>query len=380
MVHGGNMKEFLKLKKDIYESIYKDIPVFDAHTHLMNGVKGMETLVCLKEMFDFKWMNILSISAMGDIAQNLKCMLFKALYPENNYIFGGLIHDEKILEEGYDYLHQVKSLISLGFQGMKMIEGKPGVRKELKKSLDDASYDGFYKFLEDGKIPVLVHIADPETFWDRETVPDWAYDNGWFYGDGSYKTKEELYNEVDRILNKFPKLHAIFAHFYFLSSDMERASEFLDKWQNVSIDLTPGTEMYVNFAKQPEKWREFFIKYQDRIIFGTDIYDLGSEEIENTIKTVKITRMFLETDQEFQVWDLNLKGIALDREALEKIYYRNFFKYIGDEPKKLDLKAGIEECKRTIEFALKSSAESRVIEEMIEIQDRLVACIAASQT
>jgi predicted TIM-barrel fold metal-dependent hydrolase len=362
------MKEILKFKGEVYDSVYKDIPVFDSHTHIMNGIEGIEKLTTLKEMFNFKWMNTLSVTAMGDIAQNLKCMLLKTLYPEKNYIFGGLIHENKVLEEGYDYLKQAKNLISLGFEGMKMIEGKPGIRRELKKPLDHPSYDEYYKFLEGEKIPILIHIADPETFWDRQTVPQWAYNNGWFYGDGSYTAKEELYNEVDRVLTKFPKLHAIFAHFYFLSADMDKASEFLDKWENVSIDLTPGTEMYVNFAKQPERWREFFIKYQERIIFGTDVCDPESEEdLQNMIKTVKITRMFLESDKEYQVWDLKLKGIGLEKEVLEKIYYKNFFKYVKDEPKKLNMEAAIEECKRTIDFAVKASVESSVIKEMEDI-------------
>jgi predicted TIM-barrel fold metal-dependent hydrolase len=366
------MEDLLKFKKDVYESSYKDIPVFDSHTHVMKGLEGIEQLVRLKEMFNFKWMNTLSVSAMGDITQNPLCALLKALYPEKNYIFGGLLHVEEVLKEGYDYLSQTKNLISLGFDGMKMIEGKPGVRRELNKPMDDPSYDEYYRFLEEEKITVLLHIADPETFWDRETIPEWAYNNGWFYGDGSYTAKEELYNEVDRLLSKFPKLHAIFAHFYFLSADLEKAAEFLDKWENVSIDLTPGTEMYPNFAKQPERWKEFFVKYQDRIIFGTDVCDYSSDiELENMIKTVKITRMFLETDKEYQVWDLKLKGIALEKEVLEKIYYKNFLRYVGTESKKLDKQAAIEECKRTIDFALKASCENDVIRELEEILAKL---------
>jgi predicted TIM-barrel fold metal-dependent hydrolase len=373
------VEEITRFKNEIFESCYKDIPVFDCHTHIINKADDMEKLLCLKGMFGFEWMNVLSISGMGDIAQNLKCILLKALYPEKNYIFGGLLHSEEALTAGDDYSEQAKRLISMGFDGMKIIEGKPNVRRELNKPLDDHSFDSYYNFLEEVQIPVLFHIADPETFWDINAIPEWARNAGWFYGDSSYNQREDFYREVDGILNKFPRLKAIFAHFYFLSTDMERASEFLDKWSNVSIDLTPGTEMYVNFSKDPEKWREFFIKYQDRIIFGTDTCDPeGETELANMINTVNLSRRFLETDKEFQVWDVKLKGIHLEKEILEKIYYKNFFRYVGKEPKKLNLQLSIAECERMIDLAAKSSSNNDVIDEMKEILSKLIQYQAGS--
>jgi predicted TIM-barrel fold metal-dependent hydrolase len=221
-------------------------------------------------------------------------------------------------------------------------------------------------------VPLLIHVADPEEFWDREKVPEWAYNNGWFWGDGTYTAKEDLYREVDGFMMKFPKIHGIFAHFYFLSADLEKAAAFLDKWENVSIDLTPGTEMFVNLSKNPEKARGFFLKYQDRILFGTDNYDPGNEEeLDIMTKIVRIMRQFMETDDEFQVWDLTFKGIKLEREVLEKIYYKNFFKYVKPEPKKLNLEAAVKESKLTIELAKKASVKESKMEEMNELLNLL---------
>ena len=173
-------------------------------------------------------------------------------------------------------------------------------------------------------------------------------------------------------MTKFPKLHAIFAHFFFLSADIDRAAAFLDKWENVSIDLTPGTEMFVNLSKNPEKARKFFLKYQDRILFGTDNFDPGTEEeLDIMVKIVRIMRQFLETDDTFQVWDLTFKGIGLERELLEKIYYKNFFKYVKNEPKKLNLEAAITESKRTIELAELALVKDSKIEEMNELLNLL---------
>jgi len=360
-------ESILKFKDEVYETQYKDIPVFDCHTHIMHGPEGIQNAMVIKELFNFEWMNVLSIPTW-DFAQNLKMMVFKNQFPEKSYIFGGLIHNKEVLDAGYDYATQAKNLIALGFDGMKMLEGKPEIRKELQKPLDDPSFDEYYKFLEEEEVPLLIHVADPEEFWDRETVPEWAYNNGWFWGDGTYTSKEDLYREVDGFLTKFPKIHGIFAHFYFLSADLEKAAAFLDKWENVSIDLTPGTEMFVNLSKNPEKAKEFFLKYQDRILFGTDNFDPGTEEeLDIMTKIVSIMRQFLETDDTFQVWDLTFKGIKLDREVLEKIYYKNFFKYVKAEPKELNLEAAVKESKLTIELAKKVLAKDSKMEEMNEL-------------
>jgi hypothetical protein len=75
----------------------------------------------------------------------------------------------------------------------------------------------------------------------------------------------------------------------------------------------------------------------------------------------------LETDDIFQVWDLKFTGIKLDKEVLEKIYYKNFFHYVKTEPKKLVLEAAVEECERLIELAKKASVKNSKIEEMNEL-------------
>lgn len=144
------------------------------------------------------------------------------------------------------------------------------VMPPIGQPLDSPTCDAYYAFCEAEKIPILFHVADPPDLWDPERVPERVRKRGWFYGDGTYPALEMLYGEVDGILGKFPTLHVILAHFYFMSCDIERAARFLDTWCNVSFDLTSGGDMYVSFSKDPGQWREFFVQYQDQILFGTD--------------------------------------------------------------------------------------------------------------
>ncbi len=340
------------------------LPIIDSHVHIYNEKNGITTLLAIMEKCNFDSMNILSLSGaveeestrvMDPLTQNIICALSKALYPERIFIFGGLHHPVLDLNKQTDYAKQAKRLIKLGFDGMKMIEGKTPVRKSLGKPLDSSDYDEYYAYMESEEIPILFHVADPETFWDREKVPGWALERNWFYGDGTYPEKETLYKELNGILKKFPKLSIIFAHFYFMSADIERASAFLDKWENISFDLTPGAEMYENFSKRPDQWHDFFVKHQNQIIFGTDIFgsDNYDEDISHASEIVNSIRSFLETNEEFQVWGMTLKGICLEKEVLGKIYFQNFQRYVEGTPKKLNIRLAIDECERVLEVASK---------------------------
>ena len=42
--------------------------------------------------------------------------------------------------------------------------------------------------------PLLMHVADPEEFWSKETAPAWAVTNGWYYTD-RHPSKESLYTQ-----------------------------------------------------------------------------------------------------------------------------------------------------------------------------------------
>jgi predicted TIM-barrel fold metal-dependent hydrolase len=244
---------------------------------------------------------------------------------------------------------QIKILNGMGFDGLKIVEGKPTFRKICPISLDSPNYENMWTTLEELEMPVVFHVADPEEFWDAELVPSWARDNGWFYGDGTFPTKDELYAEVDNILTRHPQLKLILAHFYFLSADLPRAGRLFDTYPNICFDLTPGSEMYANFTRNYDASREFFLRYQTRIIYGSDT---GSWSIAHTkslnepLSKAWVMRTFLETDKVFDVPDIlahwmesdldGFHGFALPGDVLEKIYHKNFKRLYSPSPKALN--------------------------------------------
>jgi len=206
-----------------------------------------------------------------------------------------------------------------------------------------------------------MHVNDPEEFWDAEDVPGWAVDRGWFYGDGSYINNESQYTEIFNVLAKNPDLKVIFAHFFFMSAQQARLADLLDRYPNLYIDLTPGIEMYHNFSKNIQQTRDFFIKYQDRILFGTDIgakallvnpdegIDFGESH-----QRVFLIRNFLENEGEFFLNpesgflfgdpEFPFLGLGLPEGVLEKIYYRNFERFVGVEPRPVNPGNVVEMC------------------------------------
>jgi predicted TIM-barrel fold metal-dependent hydrolase len=306
--------------------------IIDSHFH---AYTGKDCGVFIKDLIGKTGLASIVIASIpkalahSEHFYNREALKLKKEMPDKVYLFGALDYSDKSYLEGkVDFAEQAKRLFKAGADGMKMLEGKPNARKTMGIPLNSDIFDSYYSYMEKNAYPILMHVADPETFWDPDKAPAWAKKHGWFWGGGTFPEKEQLYRESEAVLEKFPKLKITFAHFYFLSADINRASKFLDKWKNVSFDITPGWEMYDNFTSKSDEWRKFFIKYQDRIIFGTDntppLKNAYQDQLNDSIKKIAKIRNFLETDKEM----LCGCGLNLGNKVLEKIYSGNFLKLL----------------------------------------------------
>jgi len=328
--------------------------IIDAHTHIRNAGDGAPYLYDLLKVNGVDMVNVLSLQAWGEINQNAATALVKLLHPDITYTFGGLDY-----VTGRDFREQAELLYTLGYDGIKMIEGKPTTRKKLNIPLDDASYDPYYSFLEENQFPVLMHIADPPTFWDISEIPAWAKEMGWFYDD-SFIPFKQYYCEMENVLSKHPKLPLILAHFYFLSHDIQQAQKILDDHPCVRFDITAGIEMYENFSADPATWREFFIKNSDRILYGTDSTDDPPEKGNDEISISAHGKMeidFLRTDSDILHFGMIIRGLGLPDEVQSKILNTNFTDLVGDIPKVMDVPALIKEAEYLKDFMDKDKAK-----------------------
>ena len=364
------------------------LKLIDCHSHPF-GLGDVAKLGDNIEAAGLSGINILSVPLFQSrMLQNAKAMLLKAAYPHKIWLFGGLTYD---LPEGepadFSFARQVEMLWEAGFDGMKMIEGKANFRAEIGFGVDDPRYNDYFAYLQETGIPVLMHQNDDWTHWRNANdmnVPSWLRQRAYFlkkerFPGGKIPGHEQLYAECERMLDKFPELKVIFAHFYFVSNDIARATRILEKYHQVCLDLTPAETIYYDFTQNTAEWRDFFIRYQDRIIFGTDSGSLGSSNPDNW--TIGWIRRFLETYDEFEykrvmkskpvTYRFQIKGIALDRQLLGKIYSGNFQRLAGSKPRPLNFDKALEYCRLLKTFAEASDKRDKLVPEIEDIISQL---------
>ncbi len=250
------------------------LALLDSHVHFVHPER-MDEILSLMDAVPCPRFNLVCIPNRDGSTHNPAARYFKEHYPERVYISGALQYGElpasaSPARVSAALAKQVRALKAGGFDGLKLIEGKPEVRKLLPYPLDGARYAGLWAALEEEQFPVVFHVTDPDEFWDGAACPDWAHQSGCDYSDGSYPAKEEFYGEVERILARHPGLKISFAHFYFMANDLARAARFLEAHPGACFDLAPHIGMYHDFSRQPAAARDFFLRFQDRILYGTD--------------------------------------------------------------------------------------------------------------
>lgn len=173
-------------------------------------------------------------------------------------------------------------------------------------------------------MPVMFHTADPDAFFlpidakneryeELAAHPDWGFT-------GSRYSKDELMEQRNRVFARHPKTTFVAAHVGGRSENLARASEILDKHPNVSMDMSARV---AELGRQPYTARAFFLRYADRILFGTDLFP--------EIDTYRLHFRFFETDDQYFEYPShasrqgrwNIYGIHLPPDVLRKIYRDN---------------------------------------------------------
>lgn len=326
--------------------------VIEGHYHieLFRNERGEDMYQTTRAYLDcrgFRSLNVCALPCLHEapytgVEANLLAALCKLRLPQI-YIHGGLFYPQFPLTapmpEGTDFLTQYRALMEIGFDGIKLLEGKPTEAKPIGKPISDPLYDPFFAQAEADGTHFVWHVADPHIFWDPEKAPDYCHAWGWYYGDGSYPSIETIYRSVMAVLERHPRLKVTFAHFFFLSDDMPQLLEILDRFPNVNIDLTPNMSMYRAFGKDPAYFREFFTRYADRVLYGTDACDVNTQADNEILADTVYEFLTAPTDRAFSVKGYNYRGMGLEGDVLHKILCQNFLDRVGQTPRPINVDA-----------------------------------------
>ena len=188
--------------------------------------------------------------------------------------------------------------------------------------VDDPDLDPIWRLCAALDIPVLIHIADPAQFFEpidyrNERWLELSIFPNRAYPPDRFPRFEELIGERDRMFARHPKTRFINAHFGWHGNDFGRASRLMDKLPNMVMEV--GAVLY-EFGRQPRAAREFFTKYQDRVLFGKDAYE--------PTEFPYFFRVFETNDEYFDYYrnyhaHWKLYGMGLPDPILKKLYYQN---------------------------------------------------------
>lgn len=209
--------------------------------------------------------------------------------------------------------------------------------------VDDPELDPLWEAAGRLGVPVYQHVADPKAFFrpfdernerykELRLHPYWS-----FYG-GDWPSWEEMLDAFERLVARHPETTFIGVHFGNAAEEPERVARMLDKYPNYYIDIAARVPEFGRH--DPEKMRAFFIKYQDRILFGTDIGifrrhlvlgSSGEEEptLEDARKFYQAHFRYFETrDRQIDhptpiQGDWKIDAIGLPGSVLDKIYRKN---------------------------------------------------------
>lgn len=209
---------------------------------------------------------------------------------------------------------------------------------------DDPLFEPILRYLAEHKRTLLTHIAEPLECWLplREGTPHYGYfsrNPQWhMYNRPDFPSHEALMDARDAVLARHPDLRMVGAHLGSLEYDTDAVAARLERYPNFAVDISARL---ADLAVQDSaKVRQFFLDYQDRILFGTDIvmrHDLArldeaarTEIIENMRHNYQTHRAYLESDGPVTVRQYQTTGLGLPPDVLEKIYVTNAQEWYTD--------------------------------------------------
>jgi predicted TIM-barrel fold metal-dependent hydrolase len=213
--------------------------------------------------------------------------------------------------------------------------------------LDDPRFDGVMAHLEQRGIPLIAHQAEPKNCWlplDQMTTEN---DRSYFRAHPEYymylhpeePSYEALMAARDRFVARHPRLAFDGAHMASIEWSVDELGRFLDRYPNAVIDLAARmSNLQAQSTADLNRVRNFFVKYQDRILYGTDLTDSPPDpaaRAQNPPATSDFTGeadrvwradwRYLATPlgQRVDAINADARGLALPRAVIDKIYWKN---------------------------------------------------------
>ena len=312
-------------------------PFVDVHNHQFDmPLKNLSKLV--NEMDSINMAYMINLSGFRGIYLEKSMKNIKDNFPERFGLFVN-IDFEKIDEADFAESNQklIREAVETGVIGLKVykslgLNDKDKNGKRIK--INDERLDPIWSICGELNIPVLIHSGEPSSFWQ----PKDKFNERWLelrqkprrYRDPEKNPSfEEILKEQHEMFKKHPNTTFINAHMGWMANDLDRLSAHLDSLPNVVTEIGA---VLAELGRQPKRARQFFIDYQDKILFGKDAYRVSEYYTYFRV---------LETDDEYFDYyrkrhaHWKMYGLNLPDTVLKKVYFKNALKLFPNIPNNL---------------------------------------------
>jgi len=224
-------------------------------------------------------------------------------------------------EEGY---HLAK------MQSAPIMRGRASTGRDTLR-MDSDEMAPFFDALKDEDIPFILHLSDPDTYYATR------------YTDKThYSTKERDLSELEGVLRRHPEIKFQIAHFAAQPEihRLDNLGRWFDTYSNFNVDTSSARWLSRELSKNSKRARNFFIKYSDRMHFGTDCVAFTPELDYYTGRHLAL-RLLFETDvrneplpftdnDTINSGGTHINGLHLPESVLDRIYWKNVQTFFSD--------------------------------------------------
>ena len=303
-------------------------PAVDFHGHPGSRIMSADALAAMIAELDKLNVRIMvaADNVSGTRLQEAEKTIAASPYKDRVRVLAGI--DFRDVGPGWAgrAVQQLEADVKAGAVGVGEISKSLGLsitkRDGSRLRIDDPELDPVWDACARLNLPVFIHTADPQEFFEpidshNERWLELSLFPGRRYPADRFPRFEELMTERDNLFKRHPKTTFVAAHMGWHANDLARLGKMFDAMPNVSAEL--GAVLY-DIGRQPRVAHDFFVKYQDRILFGKDAFE--PSEYPYYWRVLETRDDYFDYYRNYHAF-WKLYGIDLPDPVLKKVYFAN---------------------------------------------------------
>jgi len=305
-------------------------PFIDVHGHQYRmPEQDLTPVVAAMDTLNMGIMVNLSGRSGDQLIQSVKNI--KDHYPDRFVVFAN-VDFENVGSDNWteNAVEQLTKDINNGARGLKIYKSLGMRYKDTdgkRLAIDDIRLDPIWAKCGELGVPVLIHAADPKSFWD-----DFDKDNErWLElkthprrkrSDSDPASWEQIISEQHQMFKKHPNTIFINAHMGWYANNLGKLGALMEDMPNMNVEIGA---IIAELGRQPRMAKQFFEKYQDRILFGKDSWK--PEEFPTYFRVLETADEYFPYHKKYHAF-WSMYGLDLSDAILKKVYYKNALRIV----------------------------------------------------